>query len=58
MSQEEGFMQQWGFGLSEPNCSILTDPKASSSNENLSGYQQFARSEEVSIRAWVSLIDC
>ncbi|KAJ6038874.1 hypothetical protein N7499_002857 [Penicillium canescens] len=46
MSQEEGFMQQWGSGLSEPNCSILTDPKDSSSNENLSGYQQFARSEE------------
>ncbi|KAJ6090682.1 hypothetical protein N7499_003396 [Penicillium canescens] len=46
MSQEEGFMQQWGSGLSEPNCSILTDPKDSSSNGNLSGYQQFARSEE------------
>ncbi|KAJ5123977.1 uncharacterized protein N7515_007802 [Penicillium bovifimosum] len=46
MSQEEGFMQQWGFGLSEPNCTILTDPKASSSNGNLLGYQQFARSEE------------
>ncbi|KAJ6039142.1 hypothetical protein N7499_003047 [Penicillium canescens] len=46
MSQEEGFMQQWGFGLSELHCSILTDPKDSSSNEDLSGYQQFARSEE------------
>ncbi|KAJ6037851.1 hypothetical protein N7460_007622, partial [Penicillium canescens] len=46
MSQEEGFMQQWGFGLSELHCLILTDPKDSSSNEDLSGYQQFARSEE------------
>ncbi|OQE57511.1 hypothetical protein PENNAL_c0126G05349, partial [Penicillium nalgiovense] len=45
MSQEEGFMQQWGCGPSEPNCSILTDPEDSSSNEDLSGYQQFARSE-------------
>ncbi|KAJ5146641.1 uncharacterized protein N7515_001205 [Penicillium bovifimosum] len=45
MSQEEGFMQQWGCGRSELNCSILTDPKDSSSNEDLSGYQQFARSE-------------
>ncbi|KAJ5630344.1 uncharacterized protein N7484_010444 [Penicillium longicatenatum] len=29
----------------EPNRSILTDPRDSSSNENLSGYQQLARSE-------------
>ncbi|CDM37258.1 unnamed protein product [Penicillium roqueforti FM164] len=51
MSQEEGFMQQWGCGPSEPNCSILTDPKDSSPNENLSGFQQFARSEGVSTDA-------
>jgi hypothetical protein len=52
MSQKEGFfMQQWGLEPYEPNCSILADPKGSSPNENLSGYQQLARSEGVSARA-------
>ncbi|KAJ5475664.1 hypothetical protein N7539_007951 [Penicillium diatomitis] len=40
MSPEDGFVQQWGHGQSEP----LTED--SSLNGNLSSYRQFARSKE------------
>lgn len=39
-------MQQWEFGPSEPDFSMLTDPEDSSSHENFLGYQEFARSKE------------
>lgn len=52
MSQEEGFMQQWGRGLS----ALLTDRMDLSLNENLSSYQQFARSEEVSKNQSLNII--
>ena len=43
MPQEEVFSQLWGLGSPEP----WEDPQASSLNQDLSSYQQFARSEEV-----------
>ncbi|EPS29051.1 hypothetical protein PDE_03998 [Penicillium oxalicum 114-2] len=42
MSQEEVFSQLWGLGPPEP----LEDPQGSSLNQDLSSYQQLARSEE------------
>lgn len=51
MSPEDGFVQQWGHGQSEP----LTED--SSLNGNLSSYRQFARSKEVGkSRAQIRLI--